>query len=88
MIPILGNIVSEMIGIRPKFSTKVENLCNSSTSGIMLAYSLIKSGLCKAVLVTGVEKQNSQGNKLTWDSSRGQYDMPIHWVLLYAQNHF
>ena len=37
----LGNIVSEMIGIKPKFSTKVENLCNSGTSGIMLAYSLI-----------------------------------------------
>ena len=77
-----------MIGIRPKFSTKVENLCNSGTSGIMLAYSLIKSGLCNAVLVTGAEKQNSQGNKLTWDRSRGQYDMPIHWASLYAQNHF
>jgi acetyl-CoA C-acetyltransferase len=84
----LGNIISEMIGIKPKFSTKVENLCNSGTSGIMLAYSLIKSGLCKAVLVTGAEKQDSQGNKLTWDSSRGQYDMPIHWASLYAQNHF
>ena len=84
----LGNIVSEMIGIKPKFSTKVENLCNSGTSGIMLAYSLIKSGLCNAVLVTGAEKQDSQGNKLTWDSSRGQYDMPIHWASLYAQNHF
>jgi len=84
----LGNIVAEMIGIRPKFSTKVENLCNSGTSGIILAYSLIKSGLCTAVLVTGVEKQNSQGNKLTWDNSRGQYDMPIHWAALYAQNHF
>jgi acetyl-CoA C-acetyltransferase len=84
----LGNIVSEMVGIKPKFSTKVENLCNSGTSGIMLAYSLIKSGLCNAVLVTGVEKQNSQGNKLIWDISRGQYDMPIHWASLYAQNHF
>jgi acetyl-CoA C-acetyltransferase len=84
----LGNIISEMVGIRPKFSTKIENLCNSGTSGIMLAYSLIKSGLCKAVLVTGVEKQNSQGNKLTWDRSRGVYDMPIHWAALYAQNHF
>ena len=77
-----------MIGIRPKFSTKIENLCNSGTSGIMLAYSLIKSGLCNAVLVTGAEKQDSPGNKLTWDSSRGQYDMPIHWAALYAQNHF
>ena len=84
----LGNIVSEMIGIRPRFSTKIENLCNSGTSGIMLAYSLIKSGLCNAVVVTGAEKHDSQGNKLIWDSSRGQYDMPIHWASLYAQNHF
>jgi acetyl-CoA C-acetyltransferase len=84
----LGNIISEMVGIRPKFSTRIENLCNAGTSGIMLAYSLIKSELCTAVLVTGVEKQDSRGNKLTWDISRGRYDMPVHWASLYAQTHF
>ncbi|MGD9674624.1 MAG: thiolase family protein [Candidatus Nitrosocosmicus sp.] len=86
--PYLSNIVSEMVGLKPKFSTKVENLCNSGTSGILLAYSLIRSGICKAVLVTGVEKQDSPGNKLIWDISRGIYDMPVHWASLYANNHF
>lgn len=86
--PYLGNIISEMVGIKPKISTKIENLCNSGTSGIMLAYSLIYSGICNAVIVTGMEKQPSPGNKLIWDISRGQYDMPVHWAALYAENHF
>ena len=86
--PYLSNIIAEMVGVKPKFSTKVENLCNSGTSGILLAYSLIQSGICKAVLVTGVEKQNSPGNKLNWDITRGIFDMPVHWASLYANNHF
>lgn len=86
--PYLSNIVAEMVGLKPKFSTKVENLCNSGTSGIFLGYSLILSGLCKAVMVTGVEKQDSPGNKLKWDITRGIFDMPVHWASLYANNHF
>jgi acetyl-CoA C-acetyltransferase len=86
--PYLSNIIAEMVGIKTKFSTKVENLCNSGTSGILLAYSLIQSRICKAVLVTGVEKQNSPGNKLNWDITRGIFDMPVHWASLYASNHF
>lgn len=86
--PYLSNIISEMVGLKPKFSTKVENLCNSGTSGILLAYSLIQSEVCNAVLVTGVEKQDSPGNKLNWDITRGIFDMPVHWASLYASNHF
>ena len=86
--PYLSNIIAEMVGIKPKFSTKVENLCNSGTSGILLAYSLIQSGLCNAVLVTGVDKQDSPGNKLNWDITRGIFDMPVHWASLFASNHF
>jgi acetyl-CoA C-acetyltransferase len=77
-----------MSGLKPKFSTRVENLCNSGTSGILLAYSLIQSGICNAVLVVGTEKQNSNGNHLSWDITRGIFDMPIHWAALYASNHF
>lgn len=84
----LSNIISEMCGLKPKFSTRVENLCNSGTSGILLAFSLIQSKICKAVLVVGAEKQNSDGNKLNWDITRGTFDMPIHWAALYASNHF
>lgn len=84
----LGNIISEMVGLNPRFSSKIENLCNSGTSSILLAYSLVYSGLCNAVVVVGVEKQNSPGNKLVWDVSRGVYDMPVHWAALYAKRHF
>jgi len=84
----LSNIVSEMCGLKPKFSTRVENLCNSGTSGILMAFSLIQSGICKAVLVVGTEKQDSIGNKLNWDITRGIFDMPIHWAAMYASNHF
>jgi acetyl-CoA C-acetyltransferase len=86
--PYLSNIIAEMVGLAPKFSTKVENLCNSGTSAILLAYSLIYSRICKAVLVIGVEKQNSPGNKLVWDITRGLFDMPVHWASLFASNHF
>lgn len=84
----LSNIVSEMCGLKPKFSTRVENLCNSGTSGILMAFSLIQARICKAVIVVGTEKQNSIGNKLNWDISRGIFDMPIHWAAMYASNHF
>lgn len=84
----LGNIISEMVGLNPKISTKIENLCNSGTSAIFLAYSLISSGLCNAVIVAGIEKQNSPGNKLLWDITRGIYDLPIHWASLFAKTHF
>lgn len=84
----LGNIISEMININPKISTRVENLCNSGTTAISLGYSLISSGLCNAIIIVGIEKQNSPGNKLVWDISRGVYDLPIHWASLYAKTHF
>ncbi len=84
----LGNIISEMINLNPKISTKIENLCNSGTSAIFLAHSLISSGICNAVIVTGIEKQNSPGNKLLWDITRGIYDLPIHWASLFAKTHF
>lgn len=84
----LANIISEMININPKISTQIENLCNSGTSAIFLAYSLILSGICNAIIVVGIEKQNSPGNKLLWDISRGTYDLPVHWASLYAKSHF
>jgi acetyl-CoA C-acetyltransferase len=86
--PYLGNIISEMVGLKPKISTKLENLCNSGTSAIFLGYSLIASGICKSVIITGMEKQNSPGNKLLWDITRGDYGLPIHWAALFAKAHF
>jgi acetyl-CoA C-acetyltransferase len=84
----LGNIISEMVGINPKISTKLENLCNSGTSAIFLGYSLIASGICNSIIITGMEKQFSPGNQLLWDITRGVYDLPVHWAALFAKAHF
>ncbi len=84
----LGNIISEILGLNPKISTKIDNLCNSGTSAIFLAHSLIISGICNAVIVIGIEKQNSPGNKLIWDLTRGIFDLPVHWASLFAKSHF
>jgi acetyl-CoA C-acetyltransferase len=80
-------IVSEMLGIKPKISQRVDNLCNSGTNAIVTAYSLIASGLCESALVVGVEKTRSDGNRLIWDLSRGMFNFPVHWASMFARSH-
>jgi acetyl-CoA C-acetyltransferase len=53
----LAPLVAEYLGIKPKnICCRVELLCASGSSGIILAYGLIKSGLADVILVTGGEK--------------------------------
>jgi len=82
-----STIVSEMLGIKPKVSHRVDNLCNSGTNAIASAYSLIASGLCDSALVVGVEKAASEGNKLVWDVTRGSFNFPVHWASMFAKAH-
>ena len=82
-----STIVSEMIGIMPKVSQRIDNLCNSGTNAVASAYSLIASGLCELALVAGAEKGDSTGNKLLWDVTRGSYMFPVHWAALFAKSH-
>lgn len=82
-----GAIVSEMLGITPKITCRIDNLCNSGTSAVSTAYSYIASGLCDSVLVVGAELHNSPGSKLTWDVSRGQFTSPIYWASVFAKMH-
>ncbi len=82
-----STIVSEMLGIKPKFSHRVDNLCNSGTNAIASAYSLIASGLCDSALVVGTEKATSMGNKLAWDITRGSFNFPVHWASMFARAH-
>ena len=83
----LGPIVSEMLGLKPNLTQRIDNLCNSGTSAIVSAYSLIASGVCESVLVSGAEKKDSPGNRLLWDVTRGSYSFPVHWGALYANAH-
>ncbi|HKU49409.1 MAG TPA: thiolase family protein [Nitrososphaera sp.] len=80
-------IVSEMLGLQPKVSQRIDNLCNSGTNAVATAYSLIASGLCEMVLVAGAEKATSTGNKLIWDVTRGSFSFPVHWAAVFAKAH-
>lgn len=80
-------IISEMLGIKPKMSQRIDNLCNSGTNAIATAYSLIVSGLCDSALVVGAEKAQSKGNRLVWDVTRGSFNFPVHWASMFARSH-
>lgn len=82
-----STIISEMLGIRPKISHRIDNLCNSGTNAVASAFSLIASGLCDAALVVGAEKADSPGNKLLWDITRGSFMFPVHWAAMFAKAH-
>jgi acetyl-CoA C-acetyltransferase len=82
-----STIISEMLGIKPKVSHRVDNLCNSGTNAIASAYSLIASGLCDSALVVGAEKASSPGNRLVWDITRGSFNFPVHWASMFAKAH-
>jgi acetyl-CoA C-acetyltransferase len=80
-------IISEMLGIHPRISYRVDNLCNSGTNAVASAFAIIASGLCNTVLVVGAEKADSPGNKLVWDVSRGSFMFPVHWAAIFAKAH-
>jgi len=82
-----STILSELLGIRPQMSQRIDNLCNSGTNAIVSGYSLIASGLCDTALVVGAEKAHSEGNKLRWDVTRGSFMLPVHWAALFAKAH-
>jgi acetyl-CoA C-acetyltransferase len=80
-------IISETLGIRPKVSHRIDNLCNSGTNAIVSAFSMIASGLCDSALVIGAETADSPGNKLLWDVTRGSFRLPVHWAAIFAKAH-
>ncbi|WP_337863147.1 thiolase family protein [Nitrososphaera sp.] len=80
-------IVSEMLGLQPKVSQRIDNLCNSGTNAIASAYSMIAAGLADSALIVGAEKADSSGNRLTWDVTRGEFNFPVHWAAMFARAH-
>ena len=80
-------IISEMLGIHPRISHRIDNLCNSGTNAVASAFAFIASGLCNTVLVVGAEKVDSPGNKLLWDVTRGAFMFPVHWAAIFAKAH-
>jgi acetyl-CoA C-acetyltransferase len=82
-----STVISEMLGIHPKISHRIDNLCNSGTNAITSAFAMIASGLCSTALVIGAEKADSPGNKLLWDITRGSFMLPVHWAAIFAKSH-
>jgi len=82
-----ASIISEMLGLKPKISHRIENMCNSGSSAIISAYSYISAGLCDVALVVGVEKADSPAAKLEWDMTRGPFKHPAHWAAMFARAH-
>ena len=83
-----SSIISEMLGIKPKNSYRIDNLCNSGTSAIVSAFCEISAGLCDCVLVIGAEcESNDSAKKLQWDLTRGSFNLPVHWASLFARSH-
>jgi acetyl-CoA C-acetyltransferase len=82
-----STILCEYLGIRSTVSQTIENLCNSGTNAIISGYSFIKAGLCDTVLVVGADRRDTDGKRLKWDITRGQFPFPVHWAALFAKAH-
>ena len=91
-----AGLVAEYLGLNPQPTFYVETLCSSSSTGLKLAYSLVKSGLHDCVAVVGVQKMSEissaesqermgRGTDIQWESPFGTM-MPAYYAL-FAQAH-
>jgi len=85
------NPIAEYLGLNPKPTFLIENACAASSTGLRVAWSLIKSGLHKIVAVIGIEKMSGQTSReaaemmgraydITWESSFG-LTMPAGYAM-------
>jgi len=91
-----AGVFAEYLGLNPQPTFYVETLCSSSSTGLRLAYSLIKSGLHDMVAVIGFQKMSEissaesqermgRGADIQWESPFGTM-MPAYYAM-YARAH-
>ncbi len=91
-----AGVIVEYLGLNPQPTIYVESLCSSSSSGVRLAYSLVKSGLHDVVMVLGVQimsqissaesqERMGRGADILWESPFGTM-MPAYYAM-HAQAH-
>ncbi|MBI2830160.1 MAG: thiolase domain-containing protein [Chloroflexi bacterium] len=91
-----SGLISEYLELTPKPTFYVETVCSSSTTGLRVAYSLVKSGLHKVVAVIGFQKMSEissrdaaermgRGSDILWEAPFGM-TMPAGYAM-YAQGH-
>jgi len=89
--------IAEYLGLNPKPTFYVETVCSSSSSGLRVAYSLVKAGLHKTVLVLGFQKMSEissadsqermgRGSDVMWEAPFGTM-MPAYYAM-HARAHF
>ena len=92
-----SGLIAEYLGLNPQPTFIVENVCSSSTSGIRVAYSMIKAGLHDVVVVLGFQKMSEissadsqermgRGGDIMFESPFGTL-MPAYYAM-HARGHF
>ncbi|OGP56836.1 MAG: acetyl-CoA acetyltransferase [Deltaproteobacteria bacterium RBG_13_49_15] len=91
-----AGVFAEYLGLNPQPTCYVESLCSSSSMGLRLAYSLVKSGLHDVVAIIGFQKMSEisssesqermgRGADIQWESPFGTM-MPAYYAM-YARAH-
>jgi len=91
-----AGLISEYLQLTPKPSFYVESVCSSSSTGLRVAWSLIKAGLHRVVAVIGFQKMSEltsreaaermgRGGDIIWESPFG-ITMPAGYAM-YARAH-
>ncbi len=91
-----AGVFAEYLGLIPQPTCYLESLCSSSSMGVRIAYSLIKSGLHDVVAVIGFQKMSEissaesqermgRGADIQWESPFGTM-MPAYYAM-YARAH-
>ena len=91
-----SGVFAEYLGLIPQPTFYLESLCSSTSMGLRMAYSLIKSGLHDVVAVTGFQKMSEissaesqermgRGADIQWESPFGTM-MPAYYAM-FAQAH-
>ena len=89
-----SGVLAEYLGLIPQPTFYVETVCSSSSTGLKVAYSMIKSGLHDVVVVLGFQKMSEitsaesqermgRGADIQWEAPFGTM-MPAYYGL-YAQ---
>ncbi len=91
-----SGLISEYLELTPKPTFYVESICSSGSTGVRVAWSLIKSGLHRVVAVIGFQKMSeltsrestermARGGDVIWESPFG-ITMPAGYAM-YARGH-
>lgn len=91
-----SGVIAEYLGLNPQPTFYAESLCSSSSTGLKLAYSLVKSGLHDVVTVLGFQimsqltsaesqERMGRGADIQWESPFGTM-MPAYYAM-HAQAH-